>query len=213
MSGIFVSVEGGEGVGKSVFCTELSRRLTSLSLKVELTHEPGGTPMAQEIRKLFLNPIEGEVLDPLTEIFLVSAARAQHISHKIRPWLKSGSWVISDRYYDSTRVYQGRLGGLAPSVVENVIMTSVDGMHPHVTFLLDCDTDTVMARLAKRHGDSDRNRFDGAAKDVQKKLRDSFCSLAKDSDRIVVLDASQSPQQVVEEAVAVLKERNFLETT
>ena len=105
--GTFLTVEGGEGVGKSLFTSLLKKLLEDRGIEVLTSHEPGGTPVATAVREIFLAPPGEDPLEPLTELYLVSACRAQHVGRIIRPALERGQWVLCDRYYDSTRVYQG----------------------------------------------------------------------------------------------------------
>lgn len=210
--GRFITIEGGDGVGKSSVVEGLSQAIVK-GLGVELikTHEPGGTPSAQAIRQLFMSPPENDPLHPRSELFLVSAARAQHVEAKIRPSLAQGKWVISDRFYDSTRVYQGVLAGVGMHDIDQVINYSVAGCHPDLTLLLDCDTSIVMERLQHRaemmaHSVSDR--FDSAGKVFQEKLRSAFLGLAAaDKQRIVVIDTSGNISDIVKQAFEVIKTR------
>lgn len=211
--GLFITVEGGEGVGKSSFCRnlyDLINEKMSLDSPPLLTREPGGTALAQAIRGLFLTPPDDEPMDVKTELLLVSAARSDHVSKKIQPALERGSWVICDRFYDSTRVYQGVMGHLNSSEMEHVISLSVCGQHPAITFLLDCDTDVSLARLDSRHRDSgsQKSRFDSATKDYHQRLRAAFLQVAREySDRFCILDASKRPEEILEQAGVALKNR------
>ena len=111
LSGLFISIEGGEGVGKTVFCQRLMDQLRQDGVDAVFTREPGGTAVSQKIREIFMNPPEGESLEALAELYLISAARVQHVARLIGPALDQGRVVVCDRFYDSTRVYQGELGG------------------------------------------------------------------------------------------------------
>jgi len=204
----FISIEGGEGVGKSYLSLGLQTRLQQLKHTVLLTREPGGTPLADTIRKVFLNPPEKPT--PLAELFLVSAARNQHVEKVIKPALAADTWVICDRFYDSSRVYQGDLAGVDPDVLENVIAHSVDGCHPAQTFLLDCPVDLAMSRVQKRSKDLNLdpgNRYDEGSREMYETLRAAYRQRASEfPDRIVVIDASKSPNQVLDDAWAQLKQ-------
>lgn len=204
----FISVEGSEGVGKSLFCSGLVSYLEGLGQEVISTREPGGTVTAQKIRQLFMHPPEEDPLTPQTELFLVSAARSQHIETKILPFLQSGGWVICDRFYDSTRVYQGR-GSIDKKQLELILSASVGDTHPSLTFLLDCDTDVALSRVTKRAEETGlANRFDQASQLFHARLRQGFLDVAKEfPERIVVLDASQSVDKVLEDAKATLQNR------
>ncbi len=204
----FISIEGGEGAGKSYLALGLQSRLQQLQYQVLLTREPGGTPLADSIRQLFLNPPEKPTA--LAELFLVSAARNQHVQSLIKPALAADAWVICDRFYDSSRVYQGDLAGVPPAVLESVIEHSVEGCHPAQTFLLDCPVDIAMSRVQKRsrdHGAGPGNRYDEGSQEMYHTLRSAYLRRAGDFlDRIIVVDASQTPEQVLENAWTQLKQ-------
>lgn len=210
--GRFITIEGGDGVGKSSVVKGLSRAIEqSLGVELITTHEPGGTPSAQAIRQLFISPPEDDPLHPRSELFLVSAARAQHVEAKIRPSIAQGKWVISDRFYDSTKVYQGVLAGVPMRDIDQVINYSVAGCHPDLTLLLDCDTTIVMERLKKRAESMAQDvsdRFDSAGKAFQKNLRSAFLGLAAaEKERIVVIDTSSNISDIVKQAFEVVKTR------
>ena len=207
MQALFITVEGGEGVGKSVFIRGLSQALLAQGISLMLTREPGGTPLADEIRQLFLHPPNDDKPSPIAELFLVSAARAQHVAMRIQPWLASGQWVLCDRFYDSTRVYQGSLGGVAANILESVLSYSVAGCHPHLSFLLDCSTEIAMQRiemreLAQGHALAARNRYDAGSREMHQCLRVAYQDLAKRfAERMVVIDAEASPEAMVSVAL------------
>jgi len=211
MQNKFITVEGGEGVGKSLFLTNLTSSLRSLSIHVVQTREPGGTPVADKLRSLFNAPPESDPLLIESEFLIVSAARAQHTKHKIVPALEDSGWVLSDRYADSSRVYQGYVGGLDQGFIEDVISKTTFGLTPDITFILDCDLEVSMNRVQVRSETSDEDgasRYDYAKASTHKKLRDGFLKLeSRFSDRIVVLDASQSPEKVVADAMKIINEK------
>ncbi len=215
--GYFISIEGGEGVGKSVFSQHLMDALVALRRPVIRTAEPGGTPSAQLIRQLFLHPPAEDPLVPEAELFLVSAARAQHVGQKIRPALKQGTWVICDRFADSSRVYQGVMGGLPVTLVESMIQVSCGPTVPDLTFLLDCDVAIMMERLSVRSrttGDvppQSATRFDEAGLPYHRKLQQAYQQVARQfPERIVVLDAAQTPDAVLHQAMDTLRQRGLL---
>jgi dTMP kinase len=176
------------------------------------TREPGGTLIGQSIRDLFAKPPPGEVLTIESEAFLVSAARAQHCAQVIGPRLNAGDWVLSDRFADSTRVYQGILGGLNLQFVETLIRESTFGIEPDLSFLLDCDPVLSRQRLKGREGASGVERYDDAAMTIHQNLRQGFLDLANQfAHRIVILDASQSQAKVFEAACQEIRARFSLE--
>lgn len=212
----FVSIEGGEGVGKSLFIQNIAADLTARGVSFVKTREPGGTPAADKIRALFGAPPDNDPFCMMTEALLVSAARAQHVERVIRPALERGHWVLSDRYADSTRVYQGVLGGVTSEALETLIDLSTGSLMPDLTFLLDCDVHIAAARRSYRatdqsdHDDAIR-RYDDKKIEFHERLRRAYLSL-KDRfpDRIVVLDAARAPAEVAAEALAILKQRGFI---
>ena len=203
--GLFVSVEGGEGVGKSVFTRNLIAKLEAANLPCMMTREPGGTLIGQQIRTIFMTPPDGETIEPLTELFLVSAARHQHVL-KIQDNLTRGTHVICDRFTDSTRVYQGAIGGLSEDLIERVVATSTGGIEPDVTFFLDCPPELALSRLAQRDSlTEDGNRYDSGGLRLHQTLRGAFSELGrKFPDRIKRIDASQSPEAVLDQAWSIL---------
>lgn len=207
----FITIEGGEGVGKSYLIEGLKTRLEKMGIPLLITREPGGTPLAQAVRELFLHPPEQDIPTAEAATFLVSAARSQHISQRIKPALASGRWVICDRFYDSTRVYQGVLGGVSPDFLENLVSYSVAGCHPELTFLLDCPVDLALNRIQRRasaEGRPAENRYDGGARSMHELLRSAYRDLAtRFPDRIVLLDASKKPDQVLNDAWSQLERR------
>ena len=211
--GRFLSIEGNEGVGKSTFLKGLVVRLNSAGIKVVTTREPGGTPTADRIRGLFGDPPAGDPLLAETEALLVSASRAQHVGRLVRPALERGDWVVTDRYHDSMRAYQGVLGGVAAADVESLIAFSTRRLDPVLTFLLDCDVAVARARLAARgeaHPDSIK-RYDDAQASVHLNLRAAFLALQKRfPERIIVLDASKPADVLIGEAIALLSARGLM---
>ncbi len=210
VSGRFISVEGGEGAGKSVFIQGLSRAFQERGIDHFLTREPGGTPLADAIRQLFLEPPQGDRAIPISELLLVSAARAQHVSTRIKPALTRGQWVLCDRFYDSTRVYQGLLAGVERQKLETIVDYSVDGCHPHITFVLDCPPDISMRRVAVRSqklrpGEEQASRYDKGTLDMHQTLRAGYLTLAQQyPERIKVLNAEETPDKLLTEALGLL---------
>lgn len=209
--GKFITVEGGEGVGKTALVMGLAQSLKQAGLEVVVTREPGGTTVADSIRKLFASPPKHEPLTMVTEALLVSAARAQHVAHKIRPALGRGEWVISDRFADSTRIYQGALGGLNTADLEALIEFSTNGLEPDLTLLLDVDTDIALSRLSSRSNDNSNDaitRYDQAAATFHNRLRRAFLSLAESQpERVVTLDGALNLESVLADARRQVEKR------
>ena len=207
----FITLEGGEGVGKSTLAGGIFRWLEMRGLHTFQTREPGGTPIADEIRRVFKSPPAGEEITPEAEALLVSAARAQHVSKVIKPALAAGTWVLCDRFADSTRVYQGLFGGVGINEIERLIKFSTGGLEPDLTFLLDCDVNITAGRIGARGADpktDDVARYDQAGQQVHDKLRQAFRKLAGFYPaRFYILDASLPPEKVLQDACAELERR------
>ena len=207
---MFISVEGGEGVGKSDFTDKLTNYVKShLSKQVFKTREPGGSPTSEKIRSIFNEPVAQDPLKNVTELFLISASRYQHVESQIRPRLKAGEWVICDRYIDSSRVYQGTLGGVEESVLEYIIKVSTNSLLPHLTFLLDCRPEVVSQRLRDRsqQQNSGASRYDEASLETHVQMRQAYLDLArKFPKRIRVINTERDRELILAEAIQVLKE-------
>ena len=163
-----ITVEGCDRFGKSTLARALARRLINTAHHVELTAEPGGTPLADGARQLFSLHSPHESWCPESELFLVSAARTQHLLHRIIPALKAGSWVICDRFTDSTRVYQGFVGGCDEELVEQVIALSTGGLTPGLTLLLDADP-TELVESRKPNSSPQATHYHDRRREVMKK--------------------------------------------
>ncbi len=191
---LFITFEGGEGGGKSVQARALYRRLSKLNIPVLLTHEPGGTPFGKRIGR-WLKWAQNTDISPLTELMLFNASRAQLVTEVIKPALKSGKVVISDRFDDSTTVYQGYGRGLDLTMVKTVNKAATGGLTPDLTVLLDAPVETCFARKGK----DKRDRFEQEAMAFHQKVREGYLKLAKDEpQRWLVVDASQSKAKIAE---------------
>src|ERR1700679_160499 len=149
MTGRFITLEGGEGAGKSTQAKRLAAALEKHGIKVVTTREPGGSPGAEEIRGLLVNGAPGR-WDALTETLLVYAARADHVKRTIGPALLAGKWVICDRFTDSTYAYQGAGRGLARETIRRIDAVVLDDFKPDMTLVLDLDVETGLKRAAAR---------------------------------------------------------------
>jgi dTMP kinase len=199
-AGRFITFEGGEGAGKSSRVAELAERLRRRGLEVVVTREPGGSPGAEAVRHVLLSGA-AEAFGPLAEAILFAAARADHVDQTIRPALARGAWVISDRFYDSTRVYQGVTGDVPADRVAALEEIAVDGVRPDLTILLDVPVDVGLGRAAARRGDAVADRFEKEEKEVHERRRHAFLALARaEPKRFVVIDAAQD-QGTVADAV------------
>ena len=199
--GLFITLEGGEGAGKSTAAAGLAAMLRAEGLEVILTREPGGTPGAEAIRALLL----GETpLEPLAQTMLHFAARADHVERVLRPALARGVIVICDRYTDSTMAYQAYGQGVDITAIATLI--NVINLRPDITFLLQLPAAAAQSRLAARAGGSDRYEAMGAA--FFARVDNGFAAIASaDPERVVVIDALAAPEAVVSAIRQSLKTR------
>jgi dTMP kinase len=207
MRGRFITFEGGEGAGKSTHAALLAQKLRTLGVGVVLTREPGGSSGAEVIRHVLLSGA-AKPLGPEAEAMLFAAARDDHIRHTILPALTRGRWVICDRFADSTRIYQGELGGVDTKLLRALERVTVGDLKPDLTFVLDLPVEVGMSRAEKRRGDVASDRFEGESKDYHEQLRDAFRMLAmSDPNRCVLIDASGTRSDVAEQIWNVVNKR------
>jgi dTMP kinase len=207
MRGRFITFEGGEGTGKSSHAALLAQKLRTLGLSVLLTREPGGSPGAEIIRHVLLSGA-AKPLGPEAEAILFAAARDDHIRNTIMPALTRGRWVICDRFTDSTRVYQGVLGGVDAKLLRALERVTVGELKPDLTFVLDAPIEVGLSRAEKRRGDATSDRFESESKEFHEKLRDAFRMLAlSDPNRCVLIDASVTRLEVADQIWAVVNQR------
>ena len=198
-AGRFITLEGGEGTGKSTLAKGLAQKLEAAGIRTVLTREPGGTPLAEAARHLLLHPPEGEAWSPLSEALLVNAARRDHLEKLIRPALARGDWVICDRFADSTRVYQSVSGGVAQSTLLSIEREVLGDTLPSMTLVLDVSLDVARERRAVRAGAMDT--FERRPEAFHEAVRAAFLKIAEaEPARCRVIDAGQSAGQVLEAA-------------
>ncbi|MBE9538046.1 MAG: dTMP kinase [Proteobacteria bacterium] len=191
--GLFITVEGGEGVGKSTNITYLAEQLQQRGVELVVTREPGGTALAESIRNVLLE-VREESVGELTELLLMFAARAQHIEKLIEPALSAGKWVLSDRFTDATYAYQCGGRGVSVSLVRQLEHLVQGELRPDYTLLLDAPIDTGMSR-ARERGELDR--FEREDRDFFQRVRDTYLQLAQESSgRFHVIDASLTLPEV-----------------
>lgn len=195
----FITLEGGEGVGKSTLQQGLAERLSGLGHDVVMTREPGGTPLAETVRKLALHPPGGERWSPLSEALLMNAARSDHLEKLIRPALEAGKWVICDRFADSTRVYQSVRGGVPANILSSLERSVLGESSPGLTLVLDAPLETTSSRRSARNGPSDA--FEQRDHEFHSAVRQGFVSVAhSEPQRCRLIDASRSQLEVFEAA-------------
>jgi dTMP kinase len=193
--GKFIALEGGEGAGKSTQARMLVDALAQLGITADLTREPGGTPGAEAIRGLLLDP-PGEGWGAQAEALLFAAARADHVARRIRPAIDRGDWVISDRFVDSSRAYQGGAGQLGDKAVVALHAIGSGGLRPDLTLLLEADEEQVAARLAERDGDNS-DAIGGRNSAYHRAVAAAFRRYAEeDPDGFAIIDASGTPEDV-----------------
>lgn len=192
----FLTLEGGEGAGKSTQIKRLHARLRLVGIDAVTTREPGGSPGAERIRALILEA-GAERFDPLTEALLFSAARHDHLAHLIRPALAQGRWVLCDRFSDSTRVYQGMTGAVSSADLEALDRLVVASTQPDLTLILDLEAHEGLRRAQLRRGAALADGFESESLAFHESLREGYLALAaKEPARIMVIDASGSEDDV-----------------
>ena len=200
MRGKFITFEGGEGSGKSTHASMLAQRLKALDIDCVLTREPGGSTGAEIVRHIILSGI-AKPLGAETETILFAAARDDHVRMTIEPALAAGKWVISDRFIDSTRVYQGALGKVDMKLIRSLERVTVGATMPDLTFVLDVPTIVGLARAKSRRGSGAADRFESESTEYHDDLRRGFLVLAeREPKRIVVIDG-RAPRDVVAEKI------------
>ncbi|HEV3156153.1 MAG TPA: dTMP kinase [Candidatus Baltobacteraceae bacterium] len=197
---MFITIEGIEAGGKSTLLTSLAARLSASGIDALVTREPGGTALGQQIRELFLARTPHVAIDPLAEVFLLNAARAQHVREVLRPALGAGRIVLCDRYVDSTIAYQGYGRGVSLETLRVLGNPSTDGLLPDLTLLVDVPIEISFARMRERESD----RIEKEPRAFHERVRQGFLELAAAHVRIHTLDGTQSPELVLEEAWRLL---------
>lgn len=189
--GRFITLEGSEGAGKSTNVEVAARCLRAMDIEVAVTREPGGTPLAEEIRGLLLSTRE-EAVDPLAETLLMFAARAQHVSEVIEPNLRAGRWVLCERFTDATHAYQGGGRGVDAEQIDTLAELVHPGLEPDLTLYLDVPLEQALARIGARALD----RFERERRAFFERVRTRYVELARENSRICVIDASLPPAEV-----------------
>lgn len=207
MRGKFITFEGGEGAGKSTQANLLAARLRAQGIDVVLTREPGGSAGAEIIRHVLLSgaakPLGAEV-----EAVLFAAARADHLDHVIRPALERGSWVVCDRFADSTRVYQGALGKVDPRILSGLERVTVGDALPDLTVILDLAADLGLQRARSRAAGGDSDRFEKEGLDFHEQLRAAYRDIAaREPGRCILIDASGSENKVADDVWTTVRDR------
>jgi dTMP kinase len=194
--GRFITFEGAEGVGKSTQIVRAAALLQARGLDPVVTREPGGTPLAEQLRRFVLEPQDGPV-DPSTELLLIFAARANHVATVIRPALRRGRWVLCDRFTDATVAYQGGGSGMNEAWIRQLARIAHPRLLPDLTLLLDADPSVAMERLAGRGGRADRFEAEGSA--FFERVRRRYLAIAAaEPGRVRVIDAAAGEGEVAD---------------
>jgi dTMP kinase len=194
--GRFITLEGGEGTGKSTQAKRLEASLEAKGIACLVTREPGGSPGAEDIRKLLVHGEPGR-WDVLTELLLIFAARTDHVARTIKPALAAGKWVICDRFTDSTYAYQGVARGLDRETIRRVESVAIGEFKPELTVVLDLPVEVGLQRARART--SDETRFEKFNSEFHEKLRAAFRKIAvQNGDRCVLIEAQGSEDDVAE---------------
>jgi len=205
VQGVFITIEGVEGSGKSTQLLRLSERLRHLGLPVMVSKEPGGTALGRELRRLLLEPhASGETWCSDAELLLFYADRAQHLERVIRPALAAGKILLVDRFEDSTRAYQGA-SGVAEAAMDRLSDLVLRGLKPHLTMMLDMDPEQSLQRVEVRNlsygAEFSETRFDEAELDFHRRVRNRFLVIAQNHPNRVVLIPARDPVDQVETAI------------
>ena len=196
--GLFITLEGGEGAGKSTLSLGLKEKLEAAGRAVLMTREPGGTPKGEEIRKVLLAGI-AQKMGPMAEALLFASARDEHLKMIIRPALEKKLTVLCDRFSDSTRAYQGYVGGVTRALIERLDQVVVGDTKPDVTFIVDVPAEIGLSRVKLRAGRTDR--FESEELSFHHKLRAAYIDISQRfPERCIVLDGTQTPEAVLEKA-------------
>ncbi len=196
-AGLFITLEGVEGSGKTTQAAVLADALRARGLVVTVTREPGGTRVGQAIRAIFLDA--AFALEPAAELLLVLADRAQHVREQLRPALAAGQIVVCDRYSDSTTAYQGYGRGLDHQLLRELNQLASDALKPDLTLVLDCPAELGLARTHARQkeGGGAVDRFEGERLEFHRRVREGFLAVAREEPaRVLVLDASRPAAEV-----------------
>ena len=212
MMGLFVVFEGIEGCGKTTQIKRLGSYLESRKLSYTVTREPGGTPVGEEIRKIFLHSDNKDNITPLTELLLVTASRVQHIHQVIKPALSEKKIVVCDRFFDATVAYQGYAGGVPLPAIYRCHEIFLDSINPDLTVLLDCPVEVGLGRSRSRNvaegKQREEGRFEEKALDFHAKVRQGYLDIAgREPDRFRVIDSDQSVENIYAEVLLVVTEK------
>jgi len=204
VAGTFITFEGIDGSGKSTHLRLLASFLQSNGLDVVLTREPGGTPVGNRLRAALLDA--REEVDPLTELLVFAADRAQHVRRVLRPAIEAGRVIISDRYADATAAYQGAGRGFSAELISEIIGLATEGLKPDLTLLFDLSVRESNTRTSRRtNGQQAGDRLDGESAEFHTRVRDAYLRLANtEPDRVKIIETNQSVEETQERVKAII---------
>jgi dTMP kinase len=201
----FITFEGSEGCGKTTQVKRLAIHLEKIGFAPDVFREPGGTPIGEAIRHLLQHADENHAMTPEAELLLFEASRSQLVQEKIQPALKRGDWVICDRFFDSTSVYQGAARKLDSRLVQRLNSFVAGNCVPDLTFLLDVDRATARSRLSAR---KIRDRMEEQPEDFYERVRNAYHELARrNTERVVLIDGSRQVDEIAAEIWRIVKQR------
>ena len=208
MRGIFITIEGPDGSGKTTALQQVVPRLQQeMNRKVVATREPGGSPIAEKIRSLILDPSHTD-MDSRTEALLYAASRRQHLIEKVLPVLESGDVIFCDRFVDSSIAYQGYARGIGEEGIREINQFATGGLEPDVTLYIDVPAEVGIQRIHANLDEREYNRLDQEKLDFHEKVRAGYQQLAKaNPERIVVVDGTMSREEVAEACYQIIKNR------
>lgn len=208
MRGIFITIEGPDGSGKTTALQQVVPRLQQeMNRKVVATREPGGSPIAEKIRSLILDPSHTD-MDSRTEALLYAASRRQHLIEKVLPVLESGDVIFCDRFVDSSIAYQGYARGIGEEGIREINQFATEGIEPNVTLYIDVPAEVGIQRIHANLDEREYNRLDQEKLAFHEKVRAGYLQLAKaNPERIVVVDGTMSREEVAESCYQIIKNR------
>lgn len=197
--GFLITFEGGEGCGKSTQIRLFSDYLRSKKVDFVLTKEPGETEIGEQLREILLNSKSD--ISPITELFLMTADRSNHVEKVLKPALESGKVVVSDRYYHSCYVYQGTAGNIPLDKIKKITEIAIDGVKPDLVILLDVSYDEGFGRKSRDEKLKNLDRFESKGRSYHEKVRQGYLDLAKEDKAFVVIDAADTVERVHQKIV------------